>query len=54
MPRLPLVRLADSALRVVAIVAAAAANVGAAEVSDVSHLAGYVGPWSGHVLTLPP
>ena len=37
---LPLLRLADSALRVGANIAAAAANVGVAEVSDVGHRAG--------------
>ena len=40
MPRPPLIRLADSALAVGAVVAAAAADVGAAEVSGVGHLSG--------------
>ena len=53
MPRLTLDRLANSALRVGANVAAAADNVGAAEVSDVGYLSGYAGPWAGRVLTPP-
>ena len=40
MPRPPLLRIADSALADGAAVSALAADVGAAEVSDVGHLAG--------------
>ena len=52
-PPHPLIRLADSAFRVGATITAAAATVGASEVSDVVHLVGWVGLWVGCVMTLP-